>query len=154
MKNYNYFLTSEEASPYFRQPFRAKGYFCETKNTEPYLDEIPIEVRIQIPSENTKLSDSQTIDNKNLLEITAKLKYKNAPGRIEVCHLTPDKVKFQEDLLNFQDTINFISIQALNQDEIYLLWERMEDRKKIFFNGKMSSARLSFCKRLTSLNLW
>ncbi|MCC5815814.1 MAG: hypothetical protein JJT78_13760 [Leptospira sp.] len=142
MKNYNYFLDSQEAFQYFRQPFRAKGYFCETRMTEPYLEEIPIAVLIKIPTEDSS--------NSELLQITAKLKCKNAPNREEICSIPTNQVSFQEDILSYQDNINFITIQALNQDEIYLVWERMEERKKIFFNGKMSSAPISLWKKMTS----
>ena len=145
MKNYNYFLDPQEAIHYFRQSFLAKGFFCETRMTQPYLEEIPISVMIKTPGESSSSKDEAI-----LIAITAKLRYKNKTNREEICLLPLDKIAFQEDLLSFQDEINFITIQALNQDEIYLVWERKEDRKKIFFNGKMSSSPVSFWKRITS----
>lgn len=128
MKNYNYYSSLDEVFSFFQTSFKGQGFFCDTKLQEPYLVEIPIEVKIRSfqKSERTKL------------QIESIQKFSNQPKKKEIIPLLQENISCMEDLIQYKDSENELSIQALNTNEIHLVWEKLfSGKKKIFYSGKL-----------------
>jgi hypothetical protein len=135
MKNYNYYSSLDEVLSFFQIPFNGQGFFCDTKLQEPYLVEIPIEIKI------TQSLDS---DKSNLCIVSIQ-KLSDQPKKKETILLLPENTSCSEDLLQYKDSENEMSIQALNSDEIHLVWEKIfSGKRKIFFSGKLKSTSQFF----------
>lgn len=149
MVNYNYFFELSEATRYFRLPFSGKGVYCQTLENEPYLREIPIEVRWEI-SLSPKGSESGLSQDRELSSplfiLKAKWKTntkmkKDFSRETILVEISEERLAFQEDLLDYQSSTNKISIQALTEQTAYLFWEEISPttgKKSILYNGKLS----------------
>ncbi|WCL47898.1 hypothetical protein [Leptospira sp. GIMC2001] len=128
MKIYNYFASEVEANSFFRLPFVGNGIFCETLLIDPYLNEVKIKVQFGYSESTNKLKIiCNSIDRKEFQNLG------------QLINLDSDKLNWNEDIVHFQDDDNRITIQAMNSNEAFVVWEKFNKGKTtILYSEKIT----------------